>query len=99
MSITRLASCALLIASVWIVGCVTRPSPDPLAGWKYLFHTGQSHFAKAVVDDYQDYIHKLPPAEARVVDYYSISEYEDSTGQHAVKIETPINGVYREHVL
>jgi len=64
-----------------------------------LFHTGQSHFAKAVVDDYQDYIHKLPPAEARVVDYYSISEYEDSTGQHAVKIETPINGVYREHVL
>jgi ligand-binding SRPBCC domain-containing protein len=31
--------------------------------------------------------------------WISIDEYENSAGQHAVKIETPVNGVYWEHVL
>jgi hypothetical protein len=57
----------LLAAFVWTVGCATQ-KPDPLAGWKYLFHVGHSHFDKVIVDDYWGYIHKLPHDEARVVD-------------------------------
>ncbi|HXB60391.1 MAG TPA: hypothetical protein VNU95_12530 [Candidatus Acidoferrales bacterium] len=98
MKIHRFSFCFLCAAFIWVAGCAS-PNPDPLAGWQYLLHVGHSHFDKAVVDDYWDYIHKLPHDESKVVDEYHINEYENEAGQHAVKIETPVDGVYWEHVL
>jgi len=91
-----------MVTSVLMAGCscsTTKHTPDPLAGWKYLLHVGHSHFDKAVVDDYTAYIQSLPPDEARLVERDSINEYEDNTGQHAVKIVIPLNGTWWEHVL
>ncbi|HTY88684.1 MAG TPA: hypothetical protein VMB80_14550 [Candidatus Acidoferrum sp.] len=90
MSITRLISCVLLAGLFWIVGCAT---PDPLAGWKPAFHEPD----QAITNDYQDYIRKLPPEERKFAGM--IQYYQDGTGQFAIKIEVPLNGVWREHVL
>jgi hypothetical protein len=78
-------------------GCNTsKPAPDPLAGWHFYSRTKVS---RSITDDYQDYIQKLPPE----VRYYAkgslISFFVDGVGQHAVKIEIPLNGTYSEHVL
>jgi|GEM_PF-238771 len=71
------------------------PSPgDPLVGWKLL---GFESPNKAITDDYQDYIQKLPPKAGQFIG--SIYMFEDGTGQHAVKVETGLNGGYWEHVL
>src|SRR5690349_3508145 len=100
MNAVRFTFCISLTALLWAAGCsAPKPPADPLAGWKYLLHVGHSHFDKAVVDDYWDYIHKLPRNEGRLVDEYSIDEFEDRTGQHAVKIEIPLKGTFWEHVL
>jgi hypothetical protein len=96
----RFALCILLISLFYETGCISsQPTTDPLAGWKYLQHVGHSHFDKAVVDDYWDFIHKLPADETRGLDWYSINEYSNDAGQHAVRIETTPNGRYWEYVL
>ena len=74
----------LLAASVWTVGCATR-TPDPLVGWNFCFSQDPSKLDKAVRDDYQDYIQKLPPKEK--ADVGIIDLLEDKTGQHAIRIE------------
>lgn len=91
----------LLLASVfYVLGCVEpKPAPDPLAGWKYVSYARPSHIPQEVVDDYWNYIHKLPPNESKLVDKYSISEFESSGGEHAVRIEVPLRGTYWEHIL
>ena len=90
----------LALSTVTIFGCrCSTAKTDPLAGWTYLLHTGHSHFDKTVVKDYWDYIHNLSPDESRLVDGDSINEYEDSSGNHAVKIEIPVNGTWWEHVI
>jgi hypothetical protein len=76
-------------------GCATN-QPDPLAGWR--FYKGD-HFDKAITDDYKNYIQKLPPKVKYYIDPYSIWLFEDGAGQHAVKIEIPLNGTYVEHIL
>jgi hypothetical protein len=90
----------LALTSMVVFGCkCSTTKPDPLAGWTYLLHTSHSHFDKAVVDDYWEYIRSLPPEESKWVDEDSINEYEDSSGNHAVKIEIPVNGIWWEHVI
>jgi hypothetical protein len=85
----------LVACSLLQTGCATS-TPDPLAGWR--FYRGD-HFDKAITDDYKDYIQKLPPKIKYYIDPYSIWLFEDGTGQHAVKIEIPLHGTYREDVL
>jgi hypothetical protein len=91
---------ALLAAFVWVVGCAaSKPAPDPLAGWKILFSRDYEKLNKAITDDYRDYIQKLPPAEKYYVMESDIWFYEDGTGQHAIRIEIPLNGTWWSHVL
>jgi len=77
----------LLAVFIFGSGCVTqKPTPDPLAGWKVdLDHNPD----QTIVEDYQDYIQKLPPEEKK----YAFVEhfFEDGTGQHAVNIEVFAN--------
>ena len=76
-------------------GC-TANQPDPLAGWNHYFN---AKLDKTVVEDYQDYIQKLSPSERKVVDDYSVEPLENGTGQHAIRIEIPLNGTWWYHVL
>lgn len=79
-------------------GCATS-KPNPLTGWNFCPVDEEENFIKAVSDDYHNYIEKLSPKVRYYVQEYNISFFKDATGQHAVKIEIPLNGVYVEHVL
>ena len=70
---------------------------NPIAGWKVLYSRDYEKLDKAIVDDYHDYIQKLP-AKARN-GMGPIFFYEDGTGQHAVAIETGWNGTDWIYVL
>lgn len=89
--------CILFAAFFWAAGCAT-PNPDPLAGWKVLFSQDYEKLDKSISHDYLDYIQKLP-----IQDRKSATGpfwfYENGEGQHAVRIEIPLNGTWWEHVL
>jgi hypothetical protein len=86
MSITRFAYCILLATFVFVVGCASpKSTPDPLVGWNFCVSQDPGRLDKAIRDDYQDYIQKLPPKEK--ADVGIIDLLEDKTGQHAVRIE------------
>lgn len=79
-------------------GCSSsKPTPDPLAGWTFCESQDPGKLDKAIQEDYQDYIQKLPPGERKFA-YYAHC-FEDKTGQHAVQIEIPLDGIWWEHVL
>jgi hypothetical protein len=96
MNITRFTFCILLAAFI-SVGCVTH-TPDPLADWKPLFGREEEKVDEATKADYQGYIQKLPSKERQFVQG-GILLFENGDGKHAVKIEIPYYGVWREHVL
>jgi hypothetical protein len=95
MKIIQFTICFLLAMFLCGFGCSSsKPIPDPLAGWKMDF---APQLDPVIAKDCQDYIQKLPPEGknvARVSGYF-----EDETGQHAVKIETPFNGISWVHAL
>ena len=98
MKVVRFTFCILLAAIVWGTGCSTpKPTPDPLVGWNFCFSQDPDKLDKAIRDDYQDYIQKLPSKEKKYVGVVNI--FEDGTGQHAVKIEINLNGTEWSHVL
>ena len=68
-------------AAVAASGCAAlKTTPDPLAGWKFCYSENPVRSNKAILDDYQDYIQKLP-SEKR--SFFSGTDmYEDGTGQH-----------------
>jgi hypothetical protein len=100
MNITRFTPYILFIALIWTSGCTTSRS-DSLAGWHLCFSQDPKTINRAVWNDCQDYLQKLPLGISYVQDYNNsnISLFEDGTGQHAVKIEMLLNGTYSEHVL
>ena len=89
-------SLVLLAILFWNTGCNT-PPPDPLAGWKILSSRDSEKLSQSIKDDYPDYIKKLPARKRELVDI--IWFFEDRTGQHAVKFDIPLNGVWFSHVL
>jgi hypothetical protein len=100
MNITRFTFCILLTAIFWVTGCAApKPSPNPLAGWKVCGSQDYNKIDTAIRDDYRGYIQKLPPDERKFVDDNFIDFFQDEAGQHAVKIEIPLNGTWWEHVL
>ena len=93
---SRFSLLIALVSLVWIFGCVApAPQRDPLEGWKADLDDQPN---QAIVADYQDYIRNLPAKEREFVQR-GIRFFNDGTGQHAIKIEIPLNGVWREHVL
>ena len=83
--INKFAPIFLILISTFILGfgCNTsKPTPDPLAGWKMDFHEQPS---QAIEKDYHDYIQKLPPKQKGPAG--SVHFFEDGTGRHAVSIE------------
>jgi hypothetical protein len=63
---------------------------------------------KAITDDVQNYVNNLPvyhgpdydPVTRRYCYWIQkVTLFEDGTGQHAVKIEIPLFGVYQNYVL
>jgi len=75
-------------------GCSSsKPIPDPLAG----FHKDFKILNQSIVNDYQDYIQKLPPEDKKYMG--PVDFYEDGTGQHAVEIEEALNGTWWVHIL
>jgi len=90
-----LAICVMILSGC---SCSTpKPTPDPLTGWKILFSSDYDKFDKTIVDDYKDYIQKLPPDEKKHVG--PIQFFEDESGRHAVKMEIALNGTDWAHVL
>jgi hypothetical protein len=102
MNNARFSLCAFIGLFLWLSGCSTPlpKVPDPLEGWASAgsLDVG-NHLDKAITDDYNDYISKLPPGEKRLVTPFYIRFAEDHTGQHAVIIEIPIRGITWKHVL
>jgi hypothetical protein len=79
----------LIVVLLWNSGCVTS-KPDPLAGWTFKSFPGwgmnpnghnNNILAKAITDDYQDFIIKNKLNLSGAVTGF----YEDGTGQHAVQ--------------
>jgi hypothetical protein len=90
---------AFLVICLDMAGCAT-PVPDPTAvGWNLCWTQDPSGQDKAIRDDYNGYIQKLPSEERYYAGAASIWFLENKAGQHAVKIVIPLNGTWREHVL
>jgi len=89
-----LALCVMIISGCSCSAPKATPTPDPLAG----FHAAYGKVDPSIVTDYQNYIQSLSPEEKK---YMGPSLFfEDGTGQHAVQIETDINGIDRwYHIL
>ena len=103
MNATRFTFCLLVAVLASVTGCVTKPRSNPLEGWKLSWSHDPNQLNKAISDDYQNYIQKLPPQErARVIES-NIWFLEDLTGQHAVKISIPLegfwSGIWWDHIL
>lgn len=88
-----------LTALILEAGCVSQPSPDPLAGWKILLSRDSEKLDKAIKDDYRSYIQEILAPKKLFIDEEDIWFYTDDFGQHAVRIEVPKNGNYYEYVL
>jgi hypothetical protein len=97
MKVARFALCILLLAPVCWTGCeMFANHTNPIAGWRWS-SLGDLDSKKAITEDYQIYINKLPPEERKYVG--SVSYSEDGTGQHAVTILVISNGTGWSHVL
>jgi hypothetical protein len=97
MNITRFAFYILLAASFYWTGCEMFAShTNPIAGWQSssLTNFGSN---KAISDDFQTYINRLPPKLRNGVG--PMQFYQDGTGQHAVMVEIALNGTDWAHVL
>ena len=68
-----------------------------MLGWSLCRSQDPAELNKAIRDDYQSYIQKLPPDEKKFVG--GIHLFEDGTGQNAVRIEVNLNGTRWAHVL
>jgi hypothetical protein len=83
-----------LIAIVLPVGCASRAYP--LKDWQSSsLQSLQSN--KAISDDYQNYVHRLPLDMRQAVG--PVDFFEDTRGQHAVRITIALNGTWLEHIL
>ena len=75
---------ALGLCLMAIFGCSNlRPEPDPLTGFT-ISSLGKLDSNKAIVNDYKDYLKKLPPKQQGPC---QILFYENEAGQHAVHME------------
>ena len=86
--INNFAPAFLMLMAMFLLGfgCNTsKPTPDPLAGWKIMHGKNAEDLDKTLAGDYQSYIQNLPPNEKNYVG--SIFFFEDETGQHAVTFE------------
>lgn len=60
---------------------------------------------KAISDDVQDFVNKLPISYSKYGNrrycYWisTVTLFQDGTGQHAVKIEIPLDGTHQNYVL
>jgi len=89
---------ALILAILaWGTGCAGTSPLHPSEGWKHTRSQDPNKFNKAVVEDYQNYIKKLPTKARNGVG--DVQLFEDGLGRHAVAIEVGLNGTYRTHVL
>jgi len=86
----------LFAAAGLLAGCSSIPTPDPLTGFHFS-SLGNLHSNKAITDDYQDYIQKLPKSDRSFVAH--VEFFEDGTGQHAVQISQGVNGTWWIHDL
>src|SRR6266567_3226907 len=103
----KLARFAILLAvSILLSGCTFLLHPinstfarhsNPIAGWRFCWSQDPNKRDKAIRDDYQDYINKLPPKKRNYVG--SVFFFEDGAGQQAVQIEIDLDGTRWEHVL
>jgi len=95
--INNFAPIFLVLTAMFLLGfgCNTsKPTPDPLAGWKVdLDHDPD----QAIEKDYHDYIQKLPPKEREHAGL--IHMLVDGTGQHAINMTIGLNGTDWQHVL
>jgi hypothetical protein len=90
----------LFAALLLFAGCscsAPKPTPDPLTGFHFS-SLDNLHSTKAIMDDYQNYIQKLPPNESGPY-FGPVFYFEDGTGQHAIRIETNENNERWYHVL
>ena|SRR5580704_691573 len=97
---SALVFCILLAGFFFGDGCaLQKPPPDPLAGWKILLNRDREKLSQAIRDDYRDYIRKLLTKKNYFINESNIWFFEDGTGQHAVRIEIPSNGIWFAHDL
>lgn len=95
MKITQFTFYVMMSVTLMSTSCGIFRRPDPLAGWQMELDKEPD---SVIVKDYQDYIEKLPYQEKKFVQG-GIWFFKNATGQHAIRIEIPVNGTWREHVL
>src|ERR1700722_9820103 len=106
----RLDLLTLIVAGLALfTGCESESNTDPLVGWKMVipvdYKPGEMSATidpipgyKAISDDVQDYVNKLPISKDpfgygdRRYCYWiqDITLFEDGKGGHAIKIEIPV---------
>lgn len=85
--------CVVLLLLIWIPGCASGPRTDPLAGW----HVYMGRMPPQITDNYQEYIKNLPERERQFAG--PVSFFKDDSGRIAVKIEIPVYGTWKDHIL
>jgi hypothetical protein len=90
VNVIRFPFWILLGAFIWAAGCAT---PNPLANWR----RASANPNQTIVNDYQNYIQKLPAEERKYAG--PIECFEDGTGQYAILIYIGLNGTVWQHVL
>lgn len=74
-------------------------------GGAYQTYIDKIPFDKTIADDVRNFVEKLPIVRGRFVDrsenYWidELSFFENGTGQRAVRIHIPLNGIYQNYVL
>src|SRR3954468_12517892 len=90
MNALRSTYCILMAITICATGCIARrPDPNPLVGWKETRSQDPDKLAKAIRDDYLDYIEHLPPEEKKLLGM--INFYEDRSGRHGVRMEIDLH--------
>lgn len=86
--------CAALLLLLYVPGCALyRQPPDPLAEW----HIYGGGIPQPITEDYQKYIGALPERERQFINGETF--YKDDAGRFAVKIQIPVYGTWKVHVL
>jgi hypothetical protein len=69
---------------------------NPIAGWHWASLVELDN-NKAISNDFQDYINKMPVKERKYIGYHQY--FTDGAGQHAVTILVDLDGTGWTHVL
>ena len=90
-----LTICFLAILIV-LAFCVRSYVRDPIKGWAAC---ESNNLPQVEMKDYKPFVQHLPAEEKKCADIFILGYYDNQKGQHAIRIEFPLNGKSIEYTI